>query len=534
MSGTTTIGTVYRPTLAAGPWDVIVVGSGIGGLATAALLARAGRRVLVLERHYTAGGFTHAFRRPGYEWDVGVHYIGEVHRPRSALRRVFDDVSEGRLAWARMDDVYDRVIVAGRRFDFVAGRERFVESLSREFPAERLVIERYVERVREAAATTRSFFGERALPPFLGALARPFLARAFLRHSDRTTADVLASLGASRELVGVLAAQYGDYGLPPSQSSFAIHALVANHYLDGGNYPVGGASRIAASILPTIEAAGGAVLVAAEVERVLVHKGRVAGVRLAGGDELAAPVVVSDAGVMNTFGRLLSPVPAWAQERLRQVRPSVAHVCLYVGLRSSAAELGLARTNLWIYPDYDHDANVRRYLADQEAPLPVTYLSFPSAKDPDWNRRYPGRATIEAVGLAPYEWFAPWQEARWRRRGGEYEARKRRLRERLLENLEHHVPQVRGRIDVQELSTPLSTRHFCNYQRGEIYGIDHTPDRFRLNWLRPHTPVPGLFLTGQDIVTDGVGGALMAGVLTASALLRRNVLKDVLHRTSPR
>jgi all-trans-retinol 13,14-reductase len=525
------VGAVYRPALVRGRFDAIVVGSGIGGLATAALLARQGRRVLVLERHYVAGGFTHAFRRPGYEWDVGVHYVGEVHRPGSTLRRVFDDLSAGRLRWEFMGEVYDRVIVGERAYDLVAGRERFVEGLARHFPGERAVIERYVGLVREAARAASGFFAERALPPWLGALARPVVGRAFRRHADRTTHDVLAALGASRELAGVLTAQYGDYGLTPRQSSFAIHAMVAKHYLDGGSYPVGGAAAIAASIVPTIEEAGGAVLLAAEVEEVLVRGGRAAGVRVKTGDEIPAPVVVSDAGVMNTFARLLRPTPAWAAARLQAVRPSVAHVCLYIGANGSAAELGLGRSNLWVYPDYDHDENVRRYLADPSAPLPLAYISFPSAKDPDWDRRHPGSATIEAVGLAPYEWFERWEGSRWRRRGGEYDSLKRQLCERLLEAVHRHVPQVRGRIERHEVSTPLSTRHFANYARGEIYGIEHTPERFRLSWLRPHTPVPGLFLTGQDVVTDGLGGAVMAGVLTASAILRRNVLRDIVRRT---
>lgn len=526
------VGEVYRRERAEGRWDAIVVGSGIGGLAVAALLAKAGRRVLVLERHYVAGGFTHTFRRPGYEWDVGVHYIGDVHRPRSASRRVFDDITEGRLAWARMPDVYDRVIVGERSYDFVVGRERFTQELTRHFPGERRTIETYVGLLDEVARSAQTFFAEKALPPWLGTLARPFMARSLRRLSDRTTWEVLAGLGASRELTGVLTAQYGDYGLPPQQSSFAIHAMVARHYLEGGNYPVGGASRIAAGIAPTIEQAGGAILLSAEVDEVLVRDGRAVGVRLGNGDEIQATAVISDAGVMNTFGRLLKPTSRfpWVPDRLRQVRPSVSHVCLYLGLEASAAELGLPQTNLWIYPDYDHDENVRRYVEDRTAPLPVTYVSFPSAKDPDFERRHPGHATIEAVGLAPYEWFERWEGERWRRRGPEYEAFKHELSERLLENVYRNVPQVRGRIAYQELSTPLSTRHFCNYARGEIYGVDHTPQRFRLGWLRPHTPVRGLYLTGQDVVTDGVTGALMSGALTASAILRRNVLGEILRR----
>src|SRR5580692_12111765 len=116
-------------------WDAIVIGSGIGGLATAALLAKhGGQRVLVLERHYTAGGFTHAFRRPGYEWDAGVHYVGEVSDPGSPIRAAFDHITEGRLRWNPMPDVYDRISIGDRDYDFPTGLERFRAEMGDRFP----------------------------------------------------------------------------------------------------------------------------------------------------------------------------------------------------------------------------------------------------------------------------------------------------------------------------------------------------------------------------------------------------------------
>ncbi len=106
------VGIAYRQHELDENWDAIVVGSGIGGLTAAALLARhGGKRVLVLERHYTAGGFTHVFRRPGFEWDVGVHYIGGVRDTKALLRRIFDHLTEGRLEWGHMPDVYDRIFL---------------------------------------------------------------------------------------------------------------------------------------------------------------------------------------------------------------------------------------------------------------------------------------------------------------------------------------------------------------------------------------------------------------------------------------
>ena len=103
----------YRREPVADDYDAIVIGSGIGGLSAAALLARyGGKKVLVLERHYTPGGYTHAFRRPGYEWDVGVHYVGAM-RPKTLLRALFDAIGDGAIEWADMGDVYDRIVIGG-------------------------------------------------------------------------------------------------------------------------------------------------------------------------------------------------------------------------------------------------------------------------------------------------------------------------------------------------------------------------------------------------------------------------------------
>src|SRR3990167_2088317 len=129
-------GTRFRPRLARTDYDAIVIGSGIGGLTTAALLAKLGKRVCVLEQHYTAGGFTHSYEREGYEWDVGVHYIGEVHKPWSMIRRVFDVISDGNLEWAPMDAHYDRIVMGEQTYDYVAGRDEFKAEMARHFPAE--------------------------------------------------------------------------------------------------------------------------------------------------------------------------------------------------------------------------------------------------------------------------------------------------------------------------------------------------------------------------------------------------------------
>jgi len=525
-----TTGTGYRQAKLADAWDAIVIGSGIGGLTAAVLMAvHGGKRVLVLERHDEAGGFTHTFHRAGFQWDVGLHYIGQMEEG-SAVRRSFDHVTAGQVEWQRMPEVYDRVIVGDLRFDFAAGVERFREGLKRVFPAEGRAIDRYITAVMACNRASGLYYAEKAIPGAIASLVGGLMRIPYMRWARQTTAEVLGRMTTNPELIGVLTAQWGDYGLPPGRSSFAVHATIAEHYFGGAWYPVGGAGTIARSIVGQLERRGGALATSAEVAEILVDGEKAAGVRMSDGREFRASLVVSDAGASNTLERLL-PAELTAMDSLRRelrgIESSTAHLSLYVGLSKSDSELGLKGTNLWVYPSLDHDGNVRRFARDVDSPFPVVYLSFPSAKDPTFQHRYPGKSTVEAITMAPYEAFANWAEAKWKRRGEDYEALKRRLADRLLEELERQAPAVKGNVEHMELSTPVTTRHFMNYERGEIYGIASTPERFKMRALGARTPIQGLLLTGQDVASLGVIGALFGGVICASVALGRNLLSVV-------
>lgn len=508
-------------------WDAIVIGSGLGGLSVAALLSTfASKKVLVLERHYTAGGYTHSFKRPGYSWDVGVHYVGQVQDPASASRAVFDHLTEGKLAWAPMPDVYDRVGIGNRSFDFPKGKENLRAALKREFPSEAAAIDAYFRALDAAANASGLYFAEKAIPRPVAKLAGGFMRSGFVKWASRTTLDVLRQITQNQELIGVLTAQWGDYGLPPAQSSFGMHAIIASHYYDGASYPVGGAVRIAEMIEPVIERHGGKIVISAEVSEILLENGAAVGVKMADGRMFRSGLVVSDAGARNTFERLVqSPQPL--REELRKLPPSLAHLSLYVGLKHSAAEAGLNGTNLWIAPGPDHDANFARFIQDSSQPFPILFISFPSAKDPEFEKKHPGRATLEVVTFVPYHWFQRFEDSAWKKRGDEYNALKGGLRQRLIQELERAVPSVSGKIDWAELSTPLTTRHFMNYSRGEAYGLAATPERFCTRALGPQTSVRNLYLTGQDVASLGVVGAMMGGVISASAILKRNLVSKV-------
>lgn len=516
------IGRRYRPGRLDGHYDAIVIGSGIGGMTTAACLSKQGKKVLVLEQHYTAGGFTHAYARNGYEWDVGVHYIGEVGSRKSLTRQLFDFISDGQLQWAPMDKNYDRFFIGGERFDMVAGKRDCVDALKKRFPQEHGAIDEYMRRLDAVGRAVQALTMEKLVPRALGKLVRWGRKAVLPDYINRTTNEVLRELTGDEMLIAVLTGQWGDNGVPPEQSSFLIHGLIARHYLRGAYYPVGGASRIAETIIPVIQRSGGELFTYANVEEILIKRNRAIGVRMQDGTQIHAPMVISNAGVFNTFEQLLPPKVSSRNgyaRRLKEVEPSLAHLGVYIGLKQSAEALDLPKTNFWIYPNTAHTENLQAFREDPEAEFPAVYISFPSAKDPSWESRYPGTATIEIVAPAFFEHFAAWKDQPWGKRGEDYDALKQRLTDRLLQYLYDKLPQLRGKIDYCELSTPLSTDFFCSYRRGEMYGLNHDPQRFEQDWLRPKTRIPGLYLTGQDVLTCGVGGAMFAGFASALSAL---------------
>jgi phytoene dehydrogenase-like protein len=343
-------------------------------------------------------------------------------------------------------------------------------------------------------------------------LTELFLARR-LRLARSTTGAVLQRRFRSPELRALLGARWMDYGLPPGESAFAAHAMIFQHYLRGGFYPVGSAAGIAAGARGVIEAAGGRVRERAPVERILLHRGRAAGVRLANGEEIEAPLVISDAGARATYLKLLAPeAPVPFRGELSRIPPGLGAVVLNLGLSQSAETLGCRGENLWIYDAIDHDEMAARAAQVLEGRPPLLYVSFPSLKDPQARAH-----TAEVMAPVPGAAFARWAGTACGRRGPEYLALKERMGAGMLAAVERALPGLSALVSFRELSTPLTTESYTSHPGGEIYGIPFRPARLKLGWLGARTPVPGLFLAGADAHALGIVGAMMGGLLAAAA-----------------
>jgi len=504
--------------------DAIVIGSGPGGLSCAVALAKAGSRVLVLEQHYVAGGASHTFSLKGYTFDTGLHYIGaNIWDEESTGRIVMDYVTDQSLKWQHVEDVGDVSFIDNKRFDFKCGREQLRMDLKTNFPSEEDVIDLYFEKVQEAKNMAALRNTCKLLPRWLqGFLEEIVFGKYITDYAAKTTLEVLETLGASQELIGRLCYLWGYYGLPPGKSSFAIHAVTVNHYLDGGAFPIGGPVGLAEAATKVIEKHGGAVLGSAVVERVLMDaNGHAIGVHVGGPGEadVFAPVVISAVGVGTTYTKL---VPH--RHGMNTLVPqSCAHISLFVGLKGTSDELGLPSSNVWVSPTFNHDRNCLQWNtvdpsidSIENATFPALFVTFPSAKDPSWADRHPGKSACIVLGDAPYEWFNEWRDEPCRKRGESYNNFKNKLTHKLLAVLHEHFPQCKGRVEVCELGTPITAEHFLGAMRGASYGLAATPGRSVHMELQPTTSIPGLYLTGQDIMcASGVLGAAYSGIITA-------------------
>lgn len=513
-----------------GRFDVVVVGSGMGGLGVASLLAQDGMKVLLLEQNNIVGGMTQAYVRNGYRWTVGMHYIGEVGNTKGVGWKLFDRVTGGRIRWSPMPSIFNRMVIGGRIYDVPAGAQAYADFLTGHFPDDAEAIETYMSLVSSVAKSSAVFFGQKALPLAAGEALLQAHGQDFMRYSRQITRDTLLALTDNEELIAVLCANWGDYSLEPTKSSFAMHCMLVKHYLNGASYPQGGGSAFAQAMVPIIEAAGGRVLHGAEVAEIVLDDDAVHGVRLTSGETVACRRVVSNAGVQNTFGRLLAGTSAAVQavkSQLTQVKDTYAVVGVNIGFKGSHAELGFTPANIWSHPGADFETNLEAHRKNFDAPFPWHFITFPSTKDPSWDQHYPGRATVEMYAYTDYRHFADWAGTNWMKRGDAYLARKEVIKQRLLAELFRHVPAAADHVDQVEVSTPLSYETFAKRERGGFMGVESSPGRFEQAWLRPETPIRGLFLTGQDVATDGVIGALVGATLCASAMLGRDLMAQI-------
>jgi phytoene dehydrogenase-like protein len=507
-------------------FDATVIGSGMGGLAAAAYMAKGGMRPLVLEQHFVPGGNAQTFRRKRmFDFDVGLHYIGDCGPGGLFLSMTEQLGIADRVEFVPMDqDGFDTFLAPDLKLRVPAGWERYRQRLHEAFPQETRAIDRYLDTLRSAAG---AFTG--GPPP-----GEPPVTQLLGKHwSQCTVGEVFDALEMSSRLRHVLGAQCALYASPWSKGPLGMHALITDHYMRGAYFIRGGARPLVEGLIRVIEDGGGEVRLRQRVKRIMIEGGKAVGVELAKGEEIRAPLVVSNADAKRTFLEMVGEqyLSQALVERVKDYRMALPLFVVYLAMEVDPSGLGLPATNLYLVPAYDLEEQYAACYDGRFPDKPHIYMSIASLKDPvSRNLAPPGYTNLQIMTLAPAElstWgvsqgpaSAPTKSAY--RHTPAYEAAKHELERRMLAVVEEMLPGFIRKVVWQECATPLTQERFTLSTGGTSYGLEHTPDQYMAARVALQAELPGLWMVGANtIFGHGIAGAMVSGRAAAGAILQQ-------------
>jgi len=490
-------------------WDVIVIGSGLGGLSAAARLAHSGSRVLVLEQHEYSGGYAHHFLRKVrgtkivYEFDVALHQTGDL-APGRQMGKFLDEL--GVLQHVRLNrfDIAYRTRGPAHDLQIPADADAYESLLCDSYPEQ-------ARGVRDLFQTLR----EIDTPAAGGGMSDAALA-----SMDLSLQDFMDQHVRDERIQAIFATLWGYLGLLPSQASAFLYArLWASYHFGGCFYVQGGGQALSNAFVEEIESHGGRVLLRTAVTGLQTSGGRVSSVETKKRGTFHAPVVVSNASAPQTFHTLLDD-PKLAEADMERV-DGLPVACsihqAYVGIRGDAAKVGLADRGAFFNDSYDFALEAEG-LKTGDYTKQGWLTGNHNLADP--GHHPPGRSILHASVMALGEHWVGLDEK-------EYQEKKLDIENHLVDKLALAIPDIRERIEICEVGTPHTMQRYSWNPNGSIYGYASTPTSHTIHRPDARTSVPGLYLAGAwTFPGAGFTGTMISGYRTAGLVMEDCKVRD--------
>jgi all-trans-retinol 13,14-reductase len=512
-------------------FDTIIVGSGVGGLATAICLARAGQKVLVLEQHYVPGGWSHSFTLNGQRFSPGVHYVGLIDEGQSTndLYRGLGIAND--MVFFRMNaNAYEHCHINNEVINLPAGIENLKKALSSRFPKEKKNINEYVSLIEKVS------YELQLMPKLKGwwqKITVPFRTKHFGKFALFPLKKVIGWHIKDPLLKTVLNIQCGDHGLPPSRACFPVHCSVMSHYFDGGFYPMGGGGGLVKAMTNGVKRNEGEIRVKQTVEKIIIENKTAVGIQLKDGQKIYAKTIVSNADPSITYLNLVGKenLSKGLIKKLENTKYSVTSLILFLTLDIDVTQFGIDSGNIWMLRDEDMDVHFEELMSNDIAEgheFPALFISCTTLKDPvSFNGKYHNFEVVTYIDYKKLPDFKNKEDYHTE----EYKIFKEKVIAKFMNNIEKIIPNAKQHIIQAELGTPKTNEFYVNSTNGNVYGTEKTLNQVGPFSYKNKSEIKNLYLCGASTLSHGVGGATHSGVSTAAIIL--NCEKDDLLLNDP-
>ncbi|MEP7165550.1 MAG: NAD(P)/FAD-dependent oxidoreductase [Ferruginibacter sp.] len=495
-------------------FDVVIIGSGMGGLVCADILGREGYKVCVLEKNKQVGGCLQTYVRDKVIFDSGVHYLGGLGKGQN-LYQVFKYLGIiDKLKLQKMDeDVFDKIIIENddKEYVYAQGYENFIQHLLKDFPGEEKGLRFYCDKIKEVCSK---------FPLYNLRSGGDINEKTTVLEID--TRAFIESVTTDKKLQAVLAGNNMLYVLQSDKTPFYVHAMILNSYIESSWKCIDGGSVIGKYLVKNIREHGGVIHRNAEVKKIVVEEGRVGSVQMADGSYIRGKNFISNMHPVRTLEMTETHIIKHAyKNRIRGLENSIGGFVINIVFKKDSFKY--IRNNYY----YHKDGHVWDLVDHTEENWPLCYAIFFSAS----SKSGAFAESITILTYMRYDEVKQWENtfntvSSEDDRGVAYEAFKKRKAEKLISLIEEKFPGMKDCIKSYYTATPLSYRDYIGNDDGSMYGIVKDYKNPLKSFISPRTKLPNLYLTGQNLNLHGILGATMSGLVTCIAFMGNETIVE--------